>query len=118
MNFLTDENVSPKIVRALREAGHDVFDIKEAGLQGVADNIIIKRARRLKRIIVSEDLDFGNLQRYPLSKHPGTILMHFQNMQPQLLSKHLLSFLKTTNQNSLTKAIVVLEEGGLKTLIL
>lgn len=116
MKFLTDENVSPKIVRALRKAGHAVLDIKEEGLQGISDNLIIKRARRLKRIIVSEDLDFGNLQRYPLAKHPGAILLHFQNMQPQAVAMHLLSFIKNTNQHSLANAVVILEDGKVVTL--
>ncbi|MBI2443922.1 MAG: DUF5615 family PIN-like protein [Candidatus Magasanikbacteria bacterium] len=28
MRLLTDENVAVSVVRALRQAGHDVFDVK------------------------------------------------------------------------------------------
>lgn len=116
MKFLTDENVSPKVVRALREKGHNVFDIKEEGLQGVSDDEIMKRARSIKHIIVSEDLDFGNLRRFPLIKHPGAILMHFQNMKPRLVAGHVLSFIKNKNPQKLEGCIFLLEEGRVVTI--
>lgn len=34
MKLLTDENISKLLVKALREAGHDVKDIKEEKLLG------------------------------------------------------------------------------------
>lgn len=50
MRFLADENVARSVVLALRNAGHDVFDVKETGWQGKSDDFLIKQALKNKRI--------------------------------------------------------------------
>jgi predicted nuclease of predicted toxin-antitoxin system len=115
MRFLTDENVSPKIVEALRSEGYDIFDIKEERLQGMPDQAIVKRARKMKSVIVSEDLDFGNLQRFPLVKHPGAILMHFFDMRPEKVAERLISFIRAVDYKDLVGVVVMLEEDQVKT---
>jgi predicted nuclease of predicted toxin-antitoxin system len=111
MKFLTDENVSPAVVRALRTAGHNVLDVKEQRWQGVADEVILRRARQTGRVIVSEDLDFGNLRRYPLTGHPGAILLHLADMRPREVAERLLTFLSGVRSQTLRGAVVFLEEG-------
>lgn len=111
MRFLTDENVSPTVVRALRAAGHDIFDVKEAGGEGTTDETLIRRARRERRVIVSEDLDFGNLSRFPLVRHPGAILIHYTDMRPREVASRLLQFLESVDLRRLHGAVVFLEEG-------
>jgi predicted nuclease of predicted toxin-antitoxin system len=59
--FLTDENVSPKVVSFLRSRGFDVSDIKETGLYGLSDREILARAHAEERIVVTHDSDFGML---------------------------------------------------------
>lgn len=112
MKFLTDENVSPVIVRLLRHTRHNVWDVKEQGWQGVSDEKIMQYARKNNRVIISEDLDFGNLQRFPLEKHPGSILIHYQNMRPQNVAHRLLRFLAHTKPQALKGTVVLLEEQG------
>ncbi len=52
MRFLTDENVSPKVVAYLRKCGADVLDIKEYGWQGKTDHEILEKARILILLLV------------------------------------------------------------------
>lgn len=49
MRFLADENVALSVVKALRKAGHDVFDVKESGLRAAADSRLIKYAIEIHR---------------------------------------------------------------------
>jgi len=37
MDFLTDANVFVPMVLGLRNMGHDVLDLKEAGLENISD---------------------------------------------------------------------------------
>ena len=110
MKFLTDENVSPVVVSALRNKHHDVWDVKEQGWQEASDERIIRYARRTSRIIISEDLDFGNLKRFPLEDHPGAILLHLHNMHRRNVTIRLLRFLSKTSERNLTGAVILLEE--------
>lgn len=114
MKFLADENVSPAVVKMLRANGHDVLDAKEEGWQGATDEKLTERARRTRRVIMSEDLDFGNLSRFPLAKHPGAILLHFVDMRPREVAEHLRRFLTSVDHRHLHGAVVFLEEGKIQ----
>ncbi len=59
--FLTDENIDKELVEFLRSAGFDVFDIKEEGLFRLSDVAILELSFSQKRIVISQDSDFGTL---------------------------------------------------------
>lgn len=46
VKILTDENVSPKIVKVMRTQGYDVKDIKEEKLFGVSDHQVLILANK------------------------------------------------------------------------
>ena len=60
MNFVADESCAGPVIRALRQAGHDVIAIAEVE-QGAADDQVLERALNDKRILITEDRDFGKL---------------------------------------------------------
>ncbi len=81
MRFLTDENISPKVVAFLRKCGADVLDVKELGWQGRIDNEILERALAEKRVILTCDKDFGTLAVYGLKPHYGIIFIRPGNLK-------------------------------------
>ncbi len=60
MRILADENIPRTLVRLLREGGHDVLAVRE-DLRGESDRIILLRADAEKRLVVTQDKDFGEL---------------------------------------------------------
>ena len=60
MNFLADESCAGPVIRALREAGHDVVAISEVAA-GAPDDGVLERALNEKRVLITEDRDFGEL---------------------------------------------------------
>ena len=61
LRFLTDENIDKELVLFLRAEGFDVFDIKEEGLFRLSDAAILELSFLQKRIVISQDSDFGKL---------------------------------------------------------
>lgn len=59
--ILTDENISPRVVIFLREAGFDVSDIKEMHKFGITDKVVLEIAHSENRIVITHDSDFGML---------------------------------------------------------
>ena len=53
--------VANATVAALRELGHDVVHAREAGYQTLLDAEILAHARSQTRIVLTFDLDFGDL---------------------------------------------------------
>lgn len=60
MRLLADESCDFSVVRVLRAAGHDVVAVSEVAL-GATDDEVTDLARREKRILLTEDKDFGQL---------------------------------------------------------
>lgn len=58
MRFLADESCDFAAVRVLRSAGHDVFAVGEF-LQRSVDRELMNLAYQDRRILVTEDKDFG-----------------------------------------------------------
>ncbi len=87
MRFLSDENISPKVVAYLREHGADVLDVKECGWQGKADNEILEKALIEKRVCLTCDKDFGTLAVYGQRPHYGIIFIRPRNLKPTNIIK-------------------------------
>ena len=61
IRFYTDEHVSKAVIRALRRRIVDVLTAPEAGLLSASDEEHLQRARRERRVIVTQDDDFLRL---------------------------------------------------------
>lgn len=55
MKILVDENVPLMTVRALRDAGHDVRDIRHTALQGSTDGAVWQIAQSEARLLITTD---------------------------------------------------------------
>ena len=76
MDFLTDANVFVPMVVGLRNMGHDVFDLKEASLENLADFELFRMAQEKSRILITMDKDFSNILLYPPGDHHGIIIYY------------------------------------------
>jgi predicted nuclease of predicted toxin-antitoxin system len=61
MRFLADMGVNLQIVQWLRHNGHDAIHLRDEGLQRLPDPKIFDKAHSESRIILTFDLDFGDI---------------------------------------------------------
>ena len=62
MKFLADMGISPRSAAFLRSLGHDAIHLHEEGLDRLSDASILSKALdRRARIVLTHDLDFGDL---------------------------------------------------------
>ena len=80
LKFLTDENISPRIVSFLRKKGIDVVDVKEKGWHGNEDKYLMEIANKGKRFILTHDTDFGTLAINEGVPCYGIIYMRLRNL--------------------------------------
>lgn len=76
MRFLADECCDFSVVEALRTAGYDVLCVSEIKPRA-DDTEVIKRAGLDKRILLTEDKDFGQLVYAHGHSITGVILLRF-----------------------------------------
>ena len=77
MRFLLDESADLRLARHLLSLGHDVTTVAHDHTQSVADPQVLSIAHRERRILITEDRDFGELVFRFGRAHAGVILFRF-----------------------------------------
>lgn len=71
MRVKVDENIPRDAEALLRDAGHDVHSVFDESVAGTTDDRLLDLCRSEKRILITLDLDFGDIRLYPPSTHRG-----------------------------------------------
>jgi predicted nuclease of predicted toxin-antitoxin system len=113
MRLVADESCDFGIVRGLRSAGHDVKSIAEI-LAGADDDHVIELARSERRLLITEDKDFGQLV-YADSKGrgAGVVLIRFPAPARRQLPGAVLDLVARFGDR-LPTSFVVLEPGRVR----
>jgi predicted nuclease of predicted toxin-antitoxin system len=111
MRFLADMGVAQRIVIWLREAGHDAVHLREQNLQRLADSAIFEKAVTEKRILLTFDLDFGELVILSAGHPVGTVLFRLRNTRTPYVFTRLLEVLDESGDALQSGAIIVVEDS-------
>ena len=76
MQFIADESCAGPVIRALRTAGHDVIAIAEIS-RGIPDESVMEHAFAERRVLITEDSDFGELVYVKKRPSAGVVLVKF-----------------------------------------
>jgi predicted nuclease of predicted toxin-antitoxin system len=110
MRFLSDMGVSRSTAGTLRQLGHEVIHLQEEGLQRLPDDQILELARREERIILTFDLDFGDLLAASGGSLPSVIIFRLHDQTPASVTPKLLALLAEREQELIAGAIVIVED--------
>jgi predicted nuclease of predicted toxin-antitoxin system len=114
MKFLLDMGIGQSTALFLRDQGHDAIHLREQGLQRLADEAIIEKARREGRIILTHDLDFGQLIALSQSRLPSVITFRLANMQPTQINHYMLETLSRFERELEAGALVSVSEHAIR----
>lgn len=81
-----DENMPRSFATALEAGGLDVCTVAEENLRGAADHAVASAAGQEGRVLVTLDIDFANIIRWPPGSHPGIIVLRPRSQDPAALS--------------------------------
>lgn len=79
MRIKLDENLDARLAAVLKQAGHDVNTVQEQGLRGTEDEGLYEACKVEGRTLVSLDLDFSNILRFPPQGTSGLIVLRGPN---------------------------------------
>jgi predicted nuclease of predicted toxin-antitoxin system len=109
--FLADESCDFTIVRALRTAGHEVIAVAEISPRA-EDQEVLKLAARQKRILLTEDKDFGQLV-YAQGQKTVGVLLRFSTSARKQVSRDLVQLVKEQGER-LIGCFVVVQPGRIR----
>ena len=114
MKFLADMGISPKTVVFLKQIGFDAKHLHEENLDTLADNLILEKAHREHRVILTHDLDFGELVAASGDNLPSVIIFRLRNMRPENVNRHIESIVLNHKPELDAGAIISVTEGQIR----
>jgi len=109
LKLLIDENISPEITSHLRTLKYNVKSIREC-CKGFDDEKIVKIALKEERLIVTYDLDFGELYR---NFGASSLILRLRTKNPSIVLKYLVNFLNTLKEQKIDmkNKLAIITEG-------
>ena len=75
MDFKLDENLHPDTADLLRQQGHNAATVYEQGLRDRPDPEIARVCIQEGRALITLDLDFSDLRKFPPTDHSGIVVL-------------------------------------------
>lgn len=115
MKFKLDENFGTRTQSFFREAGHDVQTILQERLQGASDEQLYEICRTENRCLVTLDLDFANVIRFPPTELGGIIVIRLpHNPSLSTLEQLASQFLQALERMQVEHKLWIVELGRIR----
>ena len=115
MKFKLDENFGTRTQHIFRDAGHDVQTVRDESLQGASDLRIYQVCCAEQRCLVTLDLDFSNIVRFPPQESGGIVVLRVpRNPSLALLEQLVRQFLQLVGRMPVEKRLWIVEVGRVR----
>ena len=114
MRFLADMGVSQRVVEWLRASGHDAIHLRDEGLQRLPNGRIFAKAFDEPRVILTFDLDFGEIVAGSHGKVVSVVLFRLHDTRTPHVIDRLYTALGEAADELAAGAIAVVEETRLR----
>ncbi len=116
MKFFLDENIPYSSAVMLDALGHEVSHAGKTDMKGCDDKKIAEHAAKNKAVLVSKDLEFGNVLLYPEGSHYGVMIIRFPyDLTGKQITENLKEFVKNIDVKDLVGHLTILELGRYRT---
>lgn len=111
MRFLADMGVDVRVVHWLVDQGHDATHLRDEGLQRMPNGEIFTKAIAERRVILTFDLDFGEIAALTRGQRASIILFRLHNPRTAHLIDRLRTVLGESSDALERGAVVTVEEA-------
>ena len=111
MRFLVDACVDINVDRWLREQGHESAHLRDEQLQRLPNGDIFTKAAKERRVIVTLDLDFGEIVSFSHGSTVSTMTFRVHNTRGPFLIQRLAAALPNILPLLERGAIVIIEDS-------
>ena len=109
MKFKLDENLSHYLAEQLRLLGHDADTVGEEGLLSRPDEEVAEAAANDGRMLLTLDLDFSDIRRFPPGTSPGVVLFRPRSFAFREVNRLVETFISTADLDELVGCLIVVD---------
>jgi len=115
LRFLIDEDLPRSLAGALRASGFDAVDVRDIGLRSADDTLVFTRSVDQRRFLLSGDLGFGNLRRFPLGSHWGIGVVRYPNeASPETVIAAVIDAVQDVDEAEIRGGLMIIEPGRVR----
>ena len=114
MKLKLDENLSRHLKQILSALNNDVTTAAEQGLLSKLDTTVAGAANSEERMLLTLDLEFGDLRKYPPGHHPGIILFRPRSFGPLAVNRFVEQFVRSADLHLFAGCVVVVEPSRVR----
>ncbi len=115
MKFKLDENFGNRTLRLFVDSGHDVQTVRQQSLGGASDKKLYDICRSEKRCMVTLDLDFANVLRFPPQESSGIAVIRIsQSPNLAVLEELIGQLLGALESMSISGQLWIIELGRIR----
>ena len=111
MKFFVDECVYAVTTQLLRNQQHDVVTVQDAGLSGKPDEEVLAYAVEHRRVLITIDMDFSNIRRFPPHSYIGIIVLKIRPRIVPEVHAVLEQVLRDLDEAQLSKSLVMIDQS-------
>jgi predicted nuclease of predicted toxin-antitoxin system len=82
LTFLADENIHPGVVAWMRARTLDVVTTNDLAVNGRPDDVVLEAAAKSRRVLLTQDADFGRRAVAGPKRPPGVIVIRRGHAAP------------------------------------
>ena len=112
--FKVDENLPEDVAAAFRDAGYEASTATSQGLAGVDDARLSEVVRREGRVLVTLDVDFGDIRAYPPDEYSGIIVLRVMKQDKARILAAIRRMLPLLVTEAVTRRLWVVEEHAVR----
>jgi predicted nuclease of predicted toxin-antitoxin system len=109
MKLKLDENLSRHLKPILIGLDYDILTAADENLLSRPDTEIASAARNEHRMVLTLDIEFADLRKYPPGSHPGVILFRPLSLSPLSVNAFITDFIGRTNLEKLAACVAVVD---------
>jgi predicted nuclease of predicted toxin-antitoxin system len=114
VKFKLDENLSPTLAAGFISAGHEAHSTLDQTLGGAADQRVIEVCCLEGRALVTLDLDFANIHRYPPNRYPGILVLRLGTQAHGPVAAALANAIELLHREPLSGRLWIVEVGRVR----
>jgi predicted nuclease of predicted toxin-antitoxin system len=111
MRFLADAGISPTTVAFLRSIGYPADHVRDLDMQRATDMEIVNRAVADGAVVITFDLDFGEILALGVRDRPSVIILRLADQRAQHVNRQLGAVLKERQVEIDAGALILLEDS-------
>ncbi len=111
MKFKLDENLPTALKELLQAAGHDAMTVADEALGGAADPKVLQIATSEGRTLLTFDLDFADIRRFPIGSHAGIVVFRLHDQRWAVLERPARQLIESGLLDGLQNGLAIVDES-------